>query len=114
MTTDDKSRAAFEKWMSDDGISPRAVERSSDGYYKLMHTSNSWTAWSAAIAYASAEQKALLEVVRQEYRAAEMSAAIMRDPQRTGGWIGAERTAQAFDRIARKLKSALAAEGQRQ
>lgn len=57
MTTDDKSRAAFEKWMSDDGISPRAVERSSDGYYKLMHTSNSWTAWSAAIAYASAEQR---------------------------------------------------------
>lgn len=35
-------------------------------------------------------------------RTAEMSAEIMRDPRRTGGWEGAERVARAFDRIARK------------
>lgn len=35
-------------------------------------------------------------------RTAEMSAGIMRDPRRTGGWMGAENTARAFDRIAER------------
>lgn len=39
-------------------------------------------------------------------RAAELSADIMRNPQRTGGWVGAERTARAFDRLADHAKKA--------
>ncbi|PIB96499.1 hypothetical protein CSW60_18500 [Caulobacter sp. X] len=33
----------------------------------------------------------------------ELSANIMRDPARTGGWVGAERTAAAFDRHGLKV-----------
>lgn len=40
------------------------------------------------------------EVARRIYRTLEMSAAIMRDPARTGAWEGAERTASAFERQA--------------
>lgn len=43
-------------------------------------------------------QQALYEI----RRTAEMSAEIMRDSRRTGGWEGAERVARQFDRIARK------------
>lgn len=39
------------------------------------------------------------ERLRRLSRTAEMSAGIMRDPERTGGWPGAEKTAMAFDRI---------------
>jgi len=34
-----------------------------------------------------------------------MSAALMRDPARTGGWQGSERVAQAFDRMADKSRT---------
>lgn len=44
-------------------------------------------------------------VIYQEFRASELSAQIMRDPLRTGHWAGAENTAKAFDRIARRLKA---------
>ena len=50
-----------------------------------------------------------VEVARRHYRALEMSAAIMRDPKRTGGWEGAERTARAFERQAETAKSLYAA-----
>lgn len=53
-----------------------------------------------------------------EARANEMSANIMRDPARTGGWTGAENTAKAFDRqglkaagIRAKLLAALTTQG---
>lgn len=42
-------------------------------------------------------------LLRIEARANEMSANIMRDPVRTGGWSGAENTARAFDRHGLKL-----------
>lgn len=42
-------------------------------------------------------QKELIYRIR---RTAEMSAEIMRDRERTGGWEGAERVARQFDRIA--------------
>lgn len=51
--------------------------------------------------------EALESVIRLEKRVCEMSANIMRDAKRTGGWEGAERTANAFDRIARALDAAL-------
>lgn len=38
------------------------------------------------------------DALKIEARANEMSANIMRDPVRTGGWSGAENTARAFDR----------------
>lgn len=47
------------------------------------------------------------EEIRLAMRAAECSAEIMRDPQRTGNWAGAERTARAFDRIAVQLRQVL-------
>jgi hypothetical protein len=50
--------------------------------------------------------EALIEKCRRAYRAAEMSAGIMRDSRRTGGWEGSERTADAFDRIADHAREA--------
>jgi hypothetical protein len=44
------SREEFEFWYSDQGKSPRAVEKSADGYYKLMGATQSWIAWQAALA----------------------------------------------------------------
>lgn len=58
------------------------------------------------------ELKGLLEQARRIYRALEMSAGIMRDPRRTGGWEGSERTASAFERqgfAAKELHDALPA-----
>lgn len=54
----------------------------------------------------------LIERARRLYRALEMSANIMRDPTRTGGWDGAEKTADAFERqaiAAKELHDLLAA-----
>lgn len=48
-------------------------------------------------------------VARRIKRASEMSAGIMRDAKRTGGWAGAENTAQAFDRLAKDAALILAA-----
>ena len=47
------------------------------------------------------------EELRRAMRAAELSAETMRDPERTGRWAGAERTARAFDRIAQRLRQTL-------
>jgi hypothetical protein len=40
------------------------------------------------------------EIVRRIKRTCEMSAGIMRDRERTGGWQGAEKVARQFDRLA--------------
>lgn len=40
-------REAFEHWFSDEGNSPRAVERNGEGY-KLMAAQSAWNAWKAA------------------------------------------------------------------
>lgn len=45
-----------------------------------------------------------IEQARRLYRGLEMSAGIMRDERRTGGWEGAERTAAAFERYAEDAK----------
>lgn len=45
------------------------------------------------------------EQARRIMRSAEMSAGIMRDRRRTGGWAGAENTARAFDRIAENAQA---------
>lgn len=50
------------------------------------------------------EQEELIEGLRRIYRGLEMSAEIMRDARRTGGWAGAERTATAFARYAQEAK----------
>jgi hypothetical protein len=47
----------------------------------------------------------LVEELRKLYRGLEMSAGIMRDRSRTGGWSGAERTANAFARYAATAQS---------
>ena len=40
-------REAFEWWMSDEGKSPKAVERNGEGY-KLMQAQICWSAWQPA------------------------------------------------------------------
>lgn len=47
----------------------------------------------------------LIEELRRLYRGLEMSAGIMRDRKRTGGWEGAEKTAAAFARYAATAQS---------
>jgi hypothetical protein len=47
-------RAQFEHWMSDEGSTPKAVERRGDGYM-LLQAQICWTAWQAA---AKAEREA--------------------------------------------------------
>jgi hypothetical protein len=47
-----------------------------------------------------AENARLREALRRIARTAEMSAAIMRDAQRTGGWSGSEKVARQFEGIA--------------
>jgi hypothetical protein len=42
-------RASFEHWYSDEGQSPRAVERNGEGY-KLMGAQAAWSAWKACYA----------------------------------------------------------------
>lgn len=46
------------------------------------------------------EQVPSNEIVRRIKRTCEMSAGIMRDRERTGGWEGAEKVARQFDRLA--------------
>lgn len=46
----------------------------------------------------------LRETARRLVRTAEMSASVMRDPARTGGWPGSERVARSFDRLAEKAR----------
>jgi hypothetical protein len=40
-------REAFEKWMTDDGKWPRAIEQR-NGAYVLMQTAAAWEAWRMA------------------------------------------------------------------
>lgn len=54
-----------------------------------------------------AEVRRLREELRRIARTAEMSAEIMRDPRRTGGWDGAERVANSYGRMAIKARAAL-------
>lgn len=44
----EEMRAAFEHWFSDEGQSPRAIERDMSGDYRLRQASFAWTAWKAA------------------------------------------------------------------
>ena len=60
----------------------------------------------------AAEVGALREALHHTQRVAEMSAEIMRDPQRTGRWEGARRVADAFRRIADRARAALARGGE--
>ena len=46
-------REAFEKWMSNDGQWPSAIEREADGGYKLMQAASHWNAWQARAALAA-------------------------------------------------------------
>jgi hypothetical protein len=48
------------------------------------------------------------ELMRRVQRTSEMSAGIMRDARRTGGWAGAENTARQFDRLAEHTAEARA------
>jgi hypothetical protein len=41
-------RAEFEVYMSENGAYPRAIERNSNGTYRLMQTSSAWVVWQAA------------------------------------------------------------------
>jgi hypothetical protein len=43
---ENSERAAFEAWFSDNGQSPRAVQRSGDGYL-LAQAQSAWGVWQA-------------------------------------------------------------------
>ena len=45
-----EARIDFEAYFSDDGKWPSAVERSSDGNYKLMQAASAWLTWQMAVA----------------------------------------------------------------
>ena len=46
--TEEQVKEAFEKWASDEGMWMAAIERNSNGYYKLMQTQSHWVVWQAA------------------------------------------------------------------
>lgn len=46
MSHTEQMREAFERYMSDDGEFPKAVERSGDGY-RLLQSQNAWVTWKA-------------------------------------------------------------------
>ena len=54
MTLSDKAkkieRPIFERWMSDNGQWPEAVEKDYKGNYKLLSVSSAWTVWQARAA----------------------------------------------------------------
>lgn len=58
-------REAFERWYSDDGASPKAIERNAGGGYKLLQACNAWTAWHAASASKDAEIQRLREALEE-------------------------------------------------
>lgn len=41
-------REQFEKWYSDEGATPRAVERDARGAYKYSGAATAWDVWRAA------------------------------------------------------------------
>ncbi len=41
-------RAAFERWMSDDGEWMNAIQRNDKGEYVIAAASSAWTTWQAA------------------------------------------------------------------
>lgn len=47
MPAEDAARLAFEAWFSDSGQSPKAVQRSGDGYL-LAQAQSAWSAWQGA------------------------------------------------------------------
>lgn len=55
MTTPDPSRAAFEKWYSNDGENALSLERVKDGRYRFAPTACCWDAWQAAMAHKGAD-----------------------------------------------------------
>ena len=46
--TEESIRAEFEKFMSDDGKWPKAIERDGAGNYILMQSASSWRVWEEA------------------------------------------------------------------
>jgi hypothetical protein len=58
----DQEREAFEYWMSDKGAWPRAIEKTTDGNYKLMQAATNWNTWQAACKFKD-EQKAEIEAL---------------------------------------------------
>ena len=50
------SHEQFSAWMSDNGLFPKAVERSGDNY-KLMQTRSAWQTWQVAFAAGQASKE---------------------------------------------------------
>lgn len=49
-----QARQAFERWYSDGGQYPRAIERDRNGAYILAQASNAWATWVACWAICQA------------------------------------------------------------
>ena len=63
--------------------------------------------WAAECFQLREENARLREELRKIERVARGSAEIMRDQKRTGRWEGAERTANAFERLSKDASQAL-------
>ena len=53
----EQERAAFEKFMSNAGKFPQAIERDEGGDYVLMHAASSWHVWQARAALQSQDRE---------------------------------------------------------
>ena len=65
-------RAAFEKWMSDDGEWPEAISRKANGDYAVLSAASCWSAWQAAWRLVSGDMSADVQnevAARDGYRA---------------------------------------------
>lgn len=50
MKQEDQERAAFERWFSNEGSNPRAVERNPKGVYRLASADSAWEVWQVRTA----------------------------------------------------------------
>lgn len=55
--TDEQEREAFDKFMSDDGKFPQAIERDASGNYMLIQAASSWHVWKARAAIQSQDRE---------------------------------------------------------
>jgi hypothetical protein len=91
-----------------------AAEQAYDTIAAIEHDAWCYTAPTRAAISAAIEASGVLEenarlreALRKIERVARGSAEIMRDQKRTGRWEGAERTANAFERLSKDASQAL-------
>lgn len=57
----DEMQEQFERWYSDDGAWPKAVEKNANGNYKYIGAASAWDAWRAS--YKSGRESMREEII---------------------------------------------------